>query len=76
MPILVIAHNATHRQYEALRAYFVEGLPSAEPARRFSYTPASFRVLCHRFRQDPQRALFLAPRKGPSAAPKRDRRRE
>ena len=24
--------NSTHRQYEALRAYFVEGLPSAEAA--------------------------------------------
>ncbi len=24
-----------HRQYEALRAYFVEGLASAEAARRF-----------------------------------------
>ena len=25
--------NSTHRQYEALRAYFVEGVPSAEAAR-------------------------------------------
>jgi hypothetical protein len=24
--------------------------PSAEVARRFGYTPNSFRVLCHRFR--------------------------
>jgi len=30
--------NATHRQYEALRAYFVEALPSHEVARRFGYT--------------------------------------
>jgi hypothetical protein len=37
--------NSTHRQYEALRAFFVEGLPSAEAARRFGYTPGSFRVL-------------------------------
>ena len=28
-----------HRQYEALRAYFVEQLSSAETARRFSYSP-------------------------------------
>ena len=42
--------NALHRQYEALRAYFVEGLPSAEAARRFGYTPGAFRVLCHQFR--------------------------
>ena len=40
-----------HRQYEALRAYFVEGLPSAEAARRFGYTPGAFRVLCHQFRR-------------------------
>ena len=33
--------NATHRQYEALRAFFVEGLPSAEAARRFGYTPGA-----------------------------------
>ena len=57
--------NATHRQYEALRAYFVEGLPSAEAAERFAYTPGSFRVLCHKFRQDPERAFFLSAKKGP-----------
>ena len=68
--------NATHRQYEALRAYFVEGLPSTEAARRFGYTPASFRVLCHQFRQDPQREFFRTPSKGPAVAPKRDRQRE
>ena len=42
--------NSTHRQYEALRAFFVDGLPSAEAARRFGYTPGSFRVLVHRNR--------------------------
>ena len=41
------------RQYEALRAFFVEQLPSVEVARRFGYTPGSFRVLCHQFRHDP-----------------------
>jgi len=53
--------NATHRQYEALRAFFVEGLPSAEAARRFGYTPGSFRVLVHQFRQGPPRDFFLTP---------------
>jgi Transposase DDE domain len=62
----------THRQYEALRAYFVEGLPSQEVAKRFGYTPGSFRVLCHQFRQNPQRPFFLLPQKGPRSAPKRD----
>jgi hypothetical protein len=68
--------NPTHRQYEALRAYFVDDLPSAEVARRFGYTPGSFRVLCHQFRQDPKRAFFLPPQKGPQASPKADRVRD
>jgi hypothetical protein len=68
--------NATHRRYEALRAYFVEGLPSAQAAARFGYTPGSFRVLVHQFRQDPERAFFLTPAKGPQTAPKRDRLRD
>jgi hypothetical protein len=64
--------DPTHRQYEALRAYFVEALPSHEVAKRFGYTPGSFRVLCHQFRQNPQRPFFLQPRKGPHRTPKRD----
>jgi hypothetical protein len=64
--------NATHRQYEALRAFFVDHLPSAEAARRFGYTPGSFRVLVHQFRQNPRRAFFLKPAKGPQSAPKTD----
>ena len=68
--------NAVHRQYEALRAFFVEGVPSAEAARRFGYSPGSFRVLCHRFRQNPQRSFFRSPATGPKAAPKRDPVRE
>jgi hypothetical protein len=51
--------NATHRQYEALRAYFIDKVPSKEAAVRFGYTPGSFRVLCHDFRSDPSRAFFL-----------------
>lgn len=65
--------NSTHRQYEALRAYFVEGLSSPEAARRGGYTPASFRVLVHHFRQNPQRPFFLPPAKGPQTAPKTER---
>lgn len=44
--------STLQRQYEALRAFFVEDLPSTEVARRFGYTPGSFRVLCHQFRHD------------------------
>lgn len=68
--------NATHRQYEALRAYFAEGLSSAEAARRFGYTEGSFRVLCHQFRQDPKRSFFVSSAKGPQSAPKKDKLRE
>src|SRR5512147_1238615 len=51
--------NSTHRQYEALRAFFVDEVPSAEAAARFGYTPASFRVLVHQFRNHPGRDFFL-----------------
>jgi hypothetical protein len=61
----LVPSNSTHRQYEALRAYFVDQLPSAEAAETFGYSPASFRVLCHEFRQNPQRLFFLPPAKGP-----------
>ena len=63
-----------HRQYEALRAYFVDALPSQEVAHRFGYSPAAFRVLCSQFRHDQDRheRFFRDPRHGPKAAPKRD----
>src|SRR3954452_24789098 len=64
--------NATHRQYEALRAYFVEGLSGVEAARRFGYTSGSFRGLVHQFRRHSERAFFIPPGKGPHAAPKAD----
>jgi hypothetical protein len=67
--------QARHRQYEALRAYFVEGRSSAEAARSFGYTPASFRVLCHHFRHDPDRAFFAEPARGPHQQPKKSRAR-
>ncbi len=68
--------NPTHRQYEALRAYFVEGIPSSETAARFGYTPGSFRVLCHGFRQDLKRPFFLPVTRGPQTSVKRDTTRE
>ena len=66
-----------HRQYEALRAYFVEERSSKEAAQRFGYSPGAFRVLCHQFRHDPvKREFFRAPRHGPQEAPARDAVRE
>ncbi len=68
--------NATHRQYEALRAHFLEGLSAAKVAERVGYTVGSFRVLANNFRRNPQRKFFVSPNKGPQAAPKRDTMRE
>jgi transposase len=68
--------NSTHRQYEALRAYFVDGLSSKETAKRFGYAEGSFRVLAHEFRKNPHRQFFLPPAKGPHKAPKKDKVRE
>jgi hypothetical protein len=64
-----------HRQYEALRAFFVEEKPSHEVARKFGYTAGAFRVLCHEFRHDAEKrdSFFQDVRHGPQAAPVRDR---
>ena len=53
--------NSTHRQYEALRACFVDRLPATEAARRFGYSVGSLRQLAHQFRQNPARQFFTEP---------------
>src|SRR5580693_6094162 len=70
--------SSQQRQYEALRTYFVDGASSAQVAHRFGYSPGSFRVLCHRFRHDPdfRQGFFQVLRTGPNHAPLRDRTRE
>jgi hypothetical protein len=64
------------RQHEALRAFFVDGLPSAQAAAAFGYTPGSFRVLVHQFRQDPQREFFAPSPRSSKPHSKRQRLRE
>lgn len=59
--VFLAPQNTTHRQYEALRAYFVEQLPGPEVARRFGYTPGSLQQLVHQFRQRPDRSFFIEP---------------
>jgi len=59
------------RQYEAFRAFFVEERPSSEVARTFGYTPASFQVMCHHFRREPQPEFFVSPKSGPRLQPKK-----
>ena len=45
------ADSATyHRQYEALRAIFVDGLPQNDVADKYGYTHSSMRQLVHQFR--------------------------
>ena len=65
-----------HRIYEALRAFFVEGLPSRQVARTFGYSSGSFQVLCHHFRRDPDPTFFVSPSHGPRSQPKKSAARE
>jgi hypothetical protein len=67
--------SAQHRQYEALRAYFVEQRSGPQAAKRFGYTPNAFRVLCYHFRHDRDQRdrFFQHPKPGPHHAPARDR---
>lgn len=68
--------SAKQRQYEALRAYFVDGLPSAEAARLFGYSPGAFQVMCHHFRRAESPAFFLTPQRGPRTQPKKSAARD
>ena len=70
------ATQPKHRQYEALRAYFVDGRSSQDAAATFGYSVGAFRVLCHHFRRDPQPEFFLAPRRGPQTQPKKSAARD
>ncbi len=64
------------RQYEALRAYFIENKPVKEIARAFGYSVGSFNVLCHHFRRDPDPVYFCSPRRGPRSQPKKSAARD
>jgi transposase len=67
--------TARQRQYEALRAFYVDQLPSAEVARRFGYSAGTFRVLCHAFRHRDLPEFFAATRPGRRGQPKKSRAR-
>jgi hypothetical protein len=67
----LVPKDPRQRQYEAFRAFYADGLPSDTVARRFGYTPASFRVLCHRFRRLRDPDFFVRPRRGPQSQPKK-----
>jgi transposase len=65
-----------HRQYEALRAYLVEGRLAKDVARAFGYSLNSFHVLCHHFRRETHPAFFLSPQHGPQSQPKKSAARD
>jgi hypothetical protein len=65
--------TARQRQYEALRAFYLDQLPSAEVARRFGYSAGAFRVLCHSFRHGDLPEFFAATRPGRRDQPNKTR---
>lgn len=63
--VFLSPQSVAHRQYEALRAYFVDGVTAAEGAERFGYTVGSFQQLAHEFRNGYRRQFFVdTPRPG------------
>jgi len=67
--------SPTQRRYEALRAYLADGVPAAEAAARFGYTPASLLSAVRDFRAG-TRDFFVSGKPGPKTAPAKDAARE
>ena len=65
------ARTGPQRRYEALRAYFVEGVAAAEAAARWGYTTAAFESVVRDFRGG-DREFFIERRPGPKTAPGKD----
>lgn len=63
--------TSAQRRYEALRAYFVEGMPAAQVAARWGYTSAAFNSVVRDFRAG-DREFFIERRPGPKTAPGKD----
>lgn len=57
--VFLAPESVAHRQYEALRAYFVERVTAAEAAGRFGYTVGAFQQLAHAFRNGHRRQFFV-----------------
>ena len=69
--------QVNHRRYEALRAYFVDGLTYAQAGQRFGYTRWAMVNLVREYRAG-ELELFTPPRKPgppPGIAPAKDRAR-
>jgi transposase len=63
------------RRYEALRAYFVDGLAASEVAARFGYSPASVHQMASELRAGDAR-YFRSSKPGPKSGRKTDRVRD
>src|SRR5437899_481008 len=63
--------DATQRRYEGLRAYFVEGLPAAEAARRVGWAHETLNTAVRDFRAG-RREFFVTAKPGPKSAPAKD----
>lgn len=60
--------GVAQRRYEALRAYFVEGLPAAEVAGRFGYAPSTVVAMVRDF-DGRREGFFVERRPGPRVVP-------
>ena len=58
----------THRRYEALRAYLVEGARQPKVADAFVYATDTFHDMVREFRSGRQ-DFFMQPHRGPKVAP-------
>ena len=74
-PFLLQPKSPKQRQYEALRAFFIERQRSKDVAPRFGYSVSAFHVLCHHFRRDAV-AAFLSPETWLHSQPKKSVARE
>lgn len=72
----LVANNPKQRQYEALRAFFVENLSARIVSERFGYSHGAFRVLCYQFRNEPKPEFFVQTKPGPKYSPKKDRSKD
>lgn len=63
------------RRYEALRAYFVDGLPASEVAARFGYSPANVHQMASDLRAG-RAAFFRDSKPGPKGPRKAGRARD
>lgn len=64
--------NSKHRQYEALRSFFIENTPGKTVAANFGYRYGTFRLLCHQFKNDTRKEFFIQSKPGPRYGTKRD----